>query len=157
MSRCRAKPSSGGICGRGQYKYACYGIDDNPDGRSRRIGFGERSAQGGIFGAVRYDSLHKGHFVVTKTGTYPMRTKLKLFTEWGITFGKPYEIAEKSDQRVEYADRHRVEEEIICRNSACVDVTDEAEAGAAASDGLLHSPIQEPEALARTKAPVRIE
>lgn len=102
-------------------------------------------------------SMPKGHFVVTKTGTYPMRTKLKLFTEWGITFGKPYEIAEKSARRVEYADRHGVEEEIIRRHSACVDVTDEAEAGAAASGGLLHSPIQEPEAPARTKAPVRIE
>ncbi|MGE4273220.1 MAG: VirD4-like conjugal transfer protein, CD1115 family [Desulfitobacterium sp.] len=102
-------------------------------------------------------SMPKGHFVITKTGTYPMRTKLKLFTEWGITFGKPYEISEKSARRVEYADRHRVEEEIIRRHSASVDVTEEAEAGPSASGGILHSPIQEPEAPARTKAPVRIE
>jgi type IV secretion system protein VirD4 len=102
-------------------------------------------------------SMPKGLFIVTKTGAYPMRTKLKLFTEWGITFSKPYEIAEQSAREVEYADRRRVEEEIIRRHSACVDVTEEAEAGAAASGGLLHSPIQEPEAPTRTKAPVRIE
>ncbi|AGA68866.1 type IV secretory pathway, VirD4 component [Desulfitobacterium dichloroeliminans LMG P-21439] len=102
-------------------------------------------------------SMPKGHFIVTKTGAYPMRTKLKLFTKWGITFGKPYEIAEKSARKVEYADRRRVEEEIIRRHSACVDVAEEAEAGAAASGGLLHTPFQEPEAPVRTKSPVRIE
>lgn len=29
-------------------------------------------------------SMPKGHFIVTKTGAYPMRTRLKLFTEWGM-------------------------------------------------------------------------
>lgn len=102
-------------------------------------------------------SMPKGHFIVTKTGAYPMRTKLKLFTKWGITFGKPYEIAEKSARKVEYADRRRVEEEIIGRHSACADVTEEAEAGAYVSGGLIHSPSQELEVPIRTKAPVRIE
>ena len=41
-------------------------------------------------------SMPKGRFIVTKTGAYPMRTRLKLFLEWGITFGKPYEIAPQS-------------------------------------------------------------
>lgn len=102
-------------------------------------------------------SMPRGHFIVTKTGAYPMRTKLKLFTEWGIVFDKPYEIAEKSAREVEYADRRRVEEEIIRRHSACVDVQEEDEISAASSGGLLHSPIQEQEAPARTKASVRIE
>ena len=31
-------------------------------------------------------SIPKGEFVVMKTGTYPMRTKLRLFLDWGITF-----------------------------------------------------------------------
>ena len=31
-------------------------------------------------------SLPKGTFVVTKTGFYPMKVKLKLFLEWGIGF-----------------------------------------------------------------------
>lgn len=68
-------------------------------------------------------SMPKGHFIVTKTGEYPMRTRLKLFTEWGITFGKPYEIAEQSAREVEYADRRRVEEEIILRHSASQETT----------------------------------
>ena len=53
-------------------------------------------------------SMPKGHFIVTKTGVYPMRTRLKLFLEWGITFGKPYEIAEQSARKVEYANRDRL-------------------------------------------------
>jgi type IV secretion system protein VirD4 len=63
-------------------------------------------------------SMPKGRFVVTKTGTCPMRTRLKLFLEWGITFGKVFEIAEQSARKVEYADRRKVEEEIIRRNAA---------------------------------------
>ena len=31
--------------------------------------------------------IPKGHFIVMKTGTHPMRTRLRLFLEWGITFG----------------------------------------------------------------------
>ncbi len=102
-------------------------------------------------------SMPKGHFIVTKTGAYPMRTRLKLFLEWGITFGKPYEIAEKSARRVEYADRHEIEEEIIRRHASCEEVPEEPGIGAAASGGLLQTPTQQPEAPARTKAPVRVE
>lgn len=32
-------------------------------------------------------SIPKREFVVMKTGTHPMRTRLRLFLEWGITFG----------------------------------------------------------------------
>jgi len=102
-------------------------------------------------------SMPKGHFIVTKTGSYSMRTRLKLFLEWGITFGKPYEIAEKSARRVEYADRHEIEEEIIRRHASCEEVPEEPGIGAAASGGLLQTPTQQPEAPARTKAPVRVE
>ncbi len=61
-------------------------------------------------------SLPKGNFIVSKTGTHPMRTKLKLFLKWGITFEEPYEIAEKSARKVSYADKQELEEEIIRRN-----------------------------------------
>ena len=86
-----------------------------------------------------------------------MRTRLKLFLEWGITFGKPYEIAEQSARKVDYADRHELEEEIIRRYSVCEEVPEEVEIEAATSGGLLHTPVQEPEIPTRTKAPVRIE
>ena len=32
-------------------------------------------------------SIPKGEFVVMKTGSHPMRTRLRLFLDWGITFG----------------------------------------------------------------------
>ena len=50
-------------------------------------------------------SLPKGHFIVMKTGTHPMRTRLRLFLEWGITFGKPYHVPEKAARKVYYADK----------------------------------------------------
>ena len=37
-------------------------------------------------------SIPKGSFIVMKTGTHPMRTRLQLFLNWGITFGEPYTV-----------------------------------------------------------------
>ena len=50
-------------------------------------------------------SIPKGHFVVMKTGTHPMRTRLHLFLDWGITFGDPYILPEKAARAVAYASR----------------------------------------------------
>lgn len=86
-------------------------------------------------------SMPKGRFVVTKTGTCPMRTRLKLFLEWGITFGKVFEIAEQSARKVEYADRRKVEEEIIRRNASFEPEPEEAEYASAPSGGMAHSPV----------------
>ncbi|WP_143321129.1 VirD4-like conjugal transfer protein, CD1115 family [Clostridium sp. HBUAS56010] len=85
-------------------------------------------------------SMPKGRFVVTKTGTYPMRTRLKLFLEWGIIFGKVFEIAEQSARKVEYADRRKVEEEIIRRNAAFEPEPEEIEYTSAPSGGMVHTP-----------------
>lgn len=63
-------------------------------------------------------SMPKGRFIVSKTGTNPMRTRLKLFKDWGIAFGDPYKVEERSNRKVEYADRFELEEEIIRRNAA---------------------------------------
>ena len=63
-------------------------------------------------------SMPKGSFIVSKTGTNPMRTRLKLFKDWGIAFGKPYAVEERSNRSVDYADRFGLEEEIIRRNAA---------------------------------------
>jgi type IV secretion system protein VirD4 len=69
-----------------------------------------------------------------------MRTRLKLFLEWGITFGKPYEIAEQSARKVEYADRRKVEEEIIRRNDAFEPEPEEREDRLSASGGIVQTP-----------------
>ena len=38
-------------------------------------------------------ALPKGEFIVMKTGRHPMRTRLRLFLEWGITFEEPVHSA----------------------------------------------------------------
>ena len=50
-------------------------------------------------------SIPKGHFVVMKTGTHPMQTQLRLFLDWGIRFGKAYELPEKAARPVSYANK----------------------------------------------------
>jgi type IV secretion system protein VirD4 len=102
-------------------------------------------------------SMPKGRFIVTKTGAYPMRTRLKLFTEWGITFGKPYEIEEKSARKVEYADRFELEAELIRRNSAYEVEASIEDGGFPVASGIQHTPAQEPDVSQRRKGPVRIE
>ena len=53
-------------------------------------------------------SIPKGSFVVMKTGTHPMQTKLRLFLDWGITFGEPYAIPEHAARPVTYASRQEL-------------------------------------------------
>ena len=53
-------------------------------------------------------SLSKGTFVVMKTGTHPMLTKLRLFFDWGITFGEPYTTPEHAVRKVAYASREEL-------------------------------------------------
>ncbi len=57
-------------------------------------------------------SLPKGTFVVTKTGFYPMKVKLKLYFEWGIEFEKPYVCPLHSGNRVYYASKTELENAI---------------------------------------------
>ena len=57
-------------------------------------------------------SLPKGRFIVMKTGTHPMQTLLRLFLDWGITFGKPCAVPERACLAVAYADREELERRI---------------------------------------------
>jgi len=50
-------------------------------------------------------SMPKGSFVVMKTGSNPMRTKLKLFFEWGIRFDHPLSAEVHELRPVCYASR----------------------------------------------------
>jgi type IV secretion system protein VirD4 len=58
-------------------------------------------------------ALPKGNFIVTKTGTHPMQTKLELFFRWGIVFDAPFEVAEHAAREVKYADAKQLEAAII--------------------------------------------
>ena len=88
-------------------------------------------------------SLPKGDFVVMKTGVHPMKTKLKLFLDWGITFDKTYETEEKSHRKVYYADKEELEENII-RHTMALDMNEEDAEEDNDADrkrgGTLHSP-----------------
>ena len=58
-------------------------------------------------------SLPKGSFVVMKTGSHPMKVKLKLFFQWGIVFPKDiYTVQDKGNRKVSYAKREILEERI---------------------------------------------
>ena len=50
-------------------------------------------------------SIPKGHFIVMKTGTHPMQTRLRLFLEWGITFEEPYQVPQRAARKVYYASK----------------------------------------------------
>ena len=53
-------------------------------------------------------SIPKGSFVVMKTGTHPMQTKLRLFLDWGITFDATYATPEHAARSVAYASRQEL-------------------------------------------------
>ena len=61
-------------------------------------------------------AIPKGTFVVMKTGTHPMKTRLRLFLEWGITFGKPYAVPERANRQVKYANREDLERNILAKH-----------------------------------------
>ena len=53
-------------------------------------------------------SIPKGHFIVMKTGTHPMQARLRLFLEWGITFGEPYQVPQQAARKVYYAGKEEL-------------------------------------------------
>lgn len=102
-------------------------------------------------------SIPKGSFVVMKTGTHPMRTKLRLFLDWGITFGDAYTISEKAHRKVSYADKQTLEESIIRKHAAYVVDEETGELlEPPTGTGTLHTPVAEPsENNAKRKTHVR--
>lgn len=66
-----------------------------------------------LMSADELKSMPKGSFVVMKTGTHPMRTKLKLFYQWGIRFEKPLEMPDLGNRPVHYAGRVDLEMAIL--------------------------------------------
>ena len=75
---------------------------------SRTLQMGERP----LMTPDELKSIPKGEFVVMKTGAHPMKTRLRLFLDWGITFGEPYQTPEHGQRKVYYAGRQELEEAI---------------------------------------------
>ena len=78
-------------------------------GTNRQLQMIERS----LMTVDELKSMPKGHFVVMKTGCYPMKTRLKLFFKWGIKFEEAYAAEEQAERKVLYADRAELEAEIL--------------------------------------------
>jgi len=91
-------------------------------------------------------SIPKGGFVVMKTGTHPMRTKLRLFLDWGIRFHGLYTVEEKAHRKVVYADKQMLEENIVRKHTACLIVDEETGeiSEPTTGTGTLHTPVAEP-------------
>ena len=56
---------------------------------------------------------------------YPMKVRLKLFFDWGISFGEPYTVKENANRKVEYAEKKELIEKIV--EKYCPDLKDETE------------------------------
>lgn len=54
-------------------------------------------------------SLPKGTFIVTKTGFYPIKVKLKLFFKWGVEFEEtPYVVPLRDNSTIKYASKQQL-------------------------------------------------
>lgn len=84
-------------------------------------------------------SIPKGNFIVQKTGQHPMRTRLRLFLEWGITFKAPYIVPERADRAVAYANREDLEHNLPKSNKA-EDVDVSGAYAVSGRGGMAHEP-----------------
>ena len=84
-------------------------------------------------------AIPKGNFIVQKTGRYPMRTRLRLFLEWGITFEEPYIVPERADRAVAYANREDLEHNLPKSNKA-EDVDVSGAYAVSGRGGMAHEP-----------------
>ena len=79
------------------------------DGSSRTLQMIERP----LMTVDELKSMPKGSFIVMKTGCHPMKTRLKLFFRWGISFESAYSVTEQAERKVLYADSEELEAEIL--------------------------------------------
>ena len=87
-------------------------------------------------------AIPKGNFIVQKTGQHPMRTRLRLFLEWGIAFEEPYIVPERADRAVAYANREDLERNLP--QSSKAEDTDVSGAYAVSKrGGMAHEPAVE--------------
>lgn len=69
-----------------------------------------------LFPADELRTMEKGKMLVTKTGAHPIVTKMKLYTKWGITFGEPYTLPDKSAREVKYVSEKDIATAIMKKN-----------------------------------------
>ena len=74
-------------------------VSKGKDNTSQSLQMAERA----LLSPDELKNLPKGNFIVMKTGTHPMRTKLQLYFKWGISFEEPYQVPERAQREVYYA------------------------------------------------------
>ena len=79
-------------------------ISKGKDSNSQSLQMAERA----LLSPDELKSLPKGEFVVMKTGTHPMRTKLQLYFKWGINFEESYQTPERAQREVYYAGKEEL-------------------------------------------------
>ena len=79
-------------------------VSRGKDSNSQSLQMAERA----LLSPDELKSLPKGEFVVMKTGTHPMRTKLQLYFKWGIKFEEPYQTPERTQREVYYAGKEEL-------------------------------------------------
>ncbi len=84
-------------------------VTQGKDNNSQSLQMMERP----LMSADELKSMPKGSFVVMKTGTHPMKTKLKLFFKWGIQFGQPLQMPDQGSRPVHYASKNDLERAIL--------------------------------------------
>ena len=79
-------------------------VSKGKDNTSQSLQMAERA----LLSPDELKNLPKGNFIVMKTGTHPMRTKLQLYFKWGIAFEKPYQVPERAQREVYYAGKEEL-------------------------------------------------
>ena len=79
-------------------------VSKGKDNTSQSLQMAERA----LLSPDELKNLPKGNFIVMKTGTHPMRTKLQLYFKWGIKFEEPYQTPERAQREVYYAGKEEL-------------------------------------------------
>ena len=79
-------------------------VSKGKDNTSQSLQMAERA----LLSPDELKNLPKGNFIVMKTGTHPMRTKLQLYFKWGIQFEEPYQVPERAKREVYYAGKEEL-------------------------------------------------
>lgn len=65
-----------------------------------------------LMAADELKTMKKGTFLITKTGAHPSLFNLKLYSEWGIKFDRPFGIKDKSARKVIYVSERDIQQAI---------------------------------------------
>ena len=79
-------------------------VSKGKDNTSQSLQMAERA----LLSPDELKNLPKGNFIVMKTGSHPMRTKLQLYFKWGIKFEEPYQTPERAQREVYYAGKEEL-------------------------------------------------